>query len=115
MTLDVLLEKYGWVGVAAFMLLERVWPWVRDLTTQERKAKLTAEAHERERIAKVEDRQIMALEAVSQSLAQMNARNAHMERSLEALTLGMTRVLERMPTHPGHTGLMPTTNREMPE
>jgi predicted nuclease with TOPRIM domain len=108
MTFDVLLEKYGWAGLAIFLAFERVWPWLRELTSQERRAKLTADQHERERVAKYEERQIAALEAVSQSLAQMNARNANMDRALEALTLGMTRLLERMPHHSA-------ISREVPE
>lgn len=116
MSFDALLKEYGWAGVLLFMAAERIFPWARDLTTQERKAELAAKAHERERTAKIEERQIAALEAVSQSLAQMNARNAHMERALEVLTAGMTRLLERMPSHPpGHTGPLPTTSREVSE
>ncbi len=63
-----LLHDYGWAGVFLWLAIRDVWPFLRDrlfpAAIEERKARL-------ERVAKLEERQVIASEVIANAVVEM--------------------------------------------
>ncbi len=66
--LAILLHDYGWAGVLIWLLVRDVWPFLRDrlfpAAIEERKARI-------ERVAKLEERQVVASEVIANAVVEM--------------------------------------------
>jgi hypothetical protein len=104
-----LLQKHGWELVLVLFFLREAWPWLRDLWTNERKLKLKADADERDRKARLEERQVAAeerqataIENVVNLTRSMDQRLVIVEGNSQTILLGITTLLERR--HPPRGG-----------
>jgi hypothetical protein len=89
-SLFAMLQDYGWVGLALYVVLEKVWPSFWAWVLPERKRMLDSKAKleelERERIRTLEERQVAAFEKVAEavrnlvsSMVQVNEKLGHIE------------------------------------
>jgi len=88
-------QKYGWLGVMVVLIGKELLPFAKNFLTQERQAQLKREATEQERRAKLEERQVQAIESIAAVLPAMNARIEHLERASEATLAAVTTLVER--------------------
>jgi len=105
--LQALISTYGWIGVIIWLLAERALPLFREWVVPESKRRATREQAEHERINKLEERQVKAVEQVAQAFQQlsvttalMDSRLARIESSESQITAGVGLLLERSPVAP---------------
>jgi hypothetical protein len=90
-----LLKENGWALVLLLFLLREAWPWLSGLISNERKLKLKAELEERQRIARLEERQVVAVENLVILTRSVDQRLTQVETLQTTIALGVTTLLER--------------------
>lgn len=84
------LKGYGVVVIMAYLLMREIGPWVRDRLwpsyVEERKRKADAESLERERLKRLEERQVAAIESMADVIKELQLAQVRAdERMLQLL------------------------------
>lgn len=97
-------QQYGWLGFVGYVMVREVWPFVRDRVWPERVKQARTE---RERLNRLEERQVEAFEAIGKSVQDMStaivlnnerlstliaSHSLHVRETTEAITLIRERV-----------------------
>lgn len=90
--LSLIWQQYGWLGFLGYVLVREIWPFILNKFLPEKMAQAKAErlrvAQLEKRQIEMEDRQVSAIEAMSQSVQQMALAITTNNERLAALIAG---------------------------